>query len=71
MRLNADALVTDIRLWFQPLPGLTAAMARLGPALAGECGRGRAAVTAALTAPLAAATRFSDALGASLVRPGS
>jgi len=69
VRLNAEALVTEIRLWFRPLPGLTAAMARLGPALAGEHGRGRAVATTVLTAPLAAATRVSDALGVSLVRP--
>jgi hypothetical protein len=71
VRLNAEALITEIRLWFRPLPGLTAAMARLGPALAREHGRGRAVATAALTSPLAAVTRVSDALGVSLVRPNS
>jgi SnoaL-like domain len=67
VRLNAEALVTEITLWLRPLPGLTAVMARLGPALAREHGRGRAAAVTALTVPLAAATRAGEALAASLV----
>jgi hypothetical protein len=69
VRLNSAALVTDIRLWFRPLPGLTAVMSRLGPAYAREQGRGHAVAASLLTAPLAAVTRAGDALGARLVRP--
>jgi SnoaL-like domain len=71
VRLDGHALITEIRLWFRPLTGLTAVMARLGPALAREHGRGRGAAAALLASPLAAATRIGDALGVSLVRPDS
>lgn len=68
VRLDADALVTEIRLWLRPLPGLTAAMGRLGSELAREQSRTRGALLAALTAPLVAATRAGDRLAVSLVR---
>ncbi len=71
VRLDANALVTEIRLWFRPLPGLTAVMAKLGPKLVRPQGRLRAAAVAGLTAPLVAATRAGDALAVSLVRPRS
>lgn len=71
VRLNTDALITEIRLWFRPLPGLTAVMGRLGPELAGDQSRARPALVAGLTAPLVAATRTADALAVALVRPGS
>jgi hypothetical protein len=71
VRLGDDALVHEITLWFRPLPGLTAVMGALGPRLARERGRTRAALVAGLVAPLVAATRAGDALAVSLVRPGS
>lgn len=70
VRLDSEALITEIRLWFRPLPGLTAVMRKLGPALAREHGRGRSMVAAALAAPLAAAASMGDALAISIVRPG-
>jgi hypothetical protein len=70
VRLDGDGLVTEIRLWFRPMPGLAAVMGKLGPCLARERGRGRARLVAGLTAPLVAATRVGDVLAASLVRPG-
>src|SRR5215213_5216722 len=57
VRLGGDALVTEIRLWFRPLPGLTAVMGRLGPALAREHGRARAVAAKGLIAPMVAAAR--------------
>lgn len=69
VRLDDDALITEIRLWFRPLPGLAAVMGRLGPPLAREHGRARAALVTALTSPLTAATRVGDALGVALARP--
>ncbi len=71
VHLDGDALITDITLWFRPLPGLTAVLGRLGPELVRERSRGRAALIAGLTAPLVAATRISDALAVSLVQPDS
>ena len=70
VRLDDDALVREITLWFRPLPGLTAVMGRLGPHLARERGRARAALVGGLVAPLVAATRAGDALAVSLVRAG-
>lgn len=69
VRLDPNALITEIRLWFRPLPGLTAVMGRLGPALAREHSRARGVAVAGLTAPLTAATRAGDALAVHLVRP--
>lgn len=71
VRLDRNALIAEIRLWLRPLPGLTAVMGRIGPELAREQSRARAAVVAGLTAPLVAATRAGDALAVSLVRRGS
>lgn len=71
LRLDDDALVTEIRLWFRPLPGLTALMGRLGPELAREHSRAKAALVAGLSAPLVAATRVGDRLAVSLVRDGA
>lgn len=31
LRLDGDALITEIRLWFRPLPGLATVMGKLGP----------------------------------------
>lgn len=71
VRLGPDALISEIRLWFRPLPGLTAVMGRLGAQLARQHSRARAAAVAGLTSPLVAATRAGDALAVSLVRPGT
>jgi hypothetical protein len=71
VRLDDRALITELRLWFRPLPGLAAVTGRLGPELARARGggRGRTALVAAITAPLVAATRVGDAVAVPLVRP--
>jgi hypothetical protein len=69
VRLNDDALVTDITLWFRPMPGLAALMAELGPRLADT--RPKAAAVRAMTGPLAAITRTGDKVAVKLVRPGT
>jgi hypothetical protein len=71
VRLDDDARVTDVTLWFRPLPALTALMAGLGPRLAKKNGRARGAAAAAMTKPLAAMTRSGDKVAVKLVRPGS
>ena len=68
VRLNDDALVTEIRLWFRPLPGLATVMARLGPALVREQSPAKAALVGALAAPLVGMNRVADAVGVRLVR---
>ena len=69
VRLDDDALVTDITLWFRPMPGLAALMAGLGPRLADSPAK-KAAVKA-MTAPLAAMTRQGDKVAVKLVGPGA
>ncbi len=63
--------ITEITLFIRPLPGLTAVMAALGPALARRNGRSRfaAAVLRVMTAPLVAATRTGDRVGIKLALP--
>ena len=68
VRLNDEALITEIRLFVRPLPGLAAMMGSLGPALIGQRSRRRGALASALTAPLVRATRVGDAIGVRLLR---
>jgi hypothetical protein len=69
VRLDERAQVSEMTLFFRPLPGLTALTARLTPRLAAQVGRTRSLVVAALTRPVATATRAGDALGVRLVQP--
>lgn len=71
VRLDDEARITEIRLWFRPLPGLTALMRSIGPKLARETSRPRAAIVAGMTGPLVGATRMGDAAAVKLVRPSS
>jgi hypothetical protein len=61
--------ITEITLFIRPLPGLTAVMAALGPALARKNGRRTAGLLKVMTAPLVAATRSGDRLGIGLALP--
>jgi hypothetical protein len=67
VRLNDSALVTEITLWFRPLPGLTALLAALGPRLARRQSRPKAAATALMTRPLAAMTKSGDKVAVRLI----
>ena len=69
--LAEDGRIAGITLFIRPLPGLTAVMAALGPALARRNGRSNltAVMLRAMTAPLAAATRSGDRLGVGLALP--
>lgn len=71
VRLDDDARVTEITLWFRPLPGLTALMAGLGPRLARRQSRPKAAAAALMTRPLAAMTKSGDRIAVRLVKPDS
>jgi hypothetical protein len=68
VRLDDRASVTEMTMFFRPLPGLTALTAWLTPRLAAQRGRVRAVVVAAMTRPLAALTARTDALGVRLVQ---
>ena len=71
LTLDDQDKITEITLFIRPLPGLTAVMAALGPALARRNGRSRmtANVLRAMTAPLAAITRSGDRMGIKLALP--
>ena len=67
VRLDNQARVTEITLWFRPLPGLTALMAGLGPRLARRQSRSKAAAAALMTRPLAAMTKSGDRVAVKLI----
>lgn len=71
LTLDERDKIAGITLFIRPLPGLTAVMAALGPALARRNGRSRltANVLRAMTAPLVAATRSGDRVGIKLALP--
>ena len=71
LTLDDHDKIAEITLFIRPLPGLTAVMAALGPALARRNGRSRltANVLRAMTAPLAAITRSGDRMGIKLALP--
>jgi hypothetical protein len=67
VRLDERARVTEMTMFFRPLPGLTELTASLTPRLAPR--RARALVVAAMTRPVAVLTNRFDALGVRLVQP--
>ena len=67
VRLDDSARVTEITLWFRPLPGLAALTAALGPRLARRGGKGKAAAAALMTRPLAAMTKYGDKVAVRLI----
>jgi hypothetical protein len=71
LTFDEDDKITEITLFVRPLPGLTALMAALGPALALQNGRSRltAGLLKVMAAPLVAATRFGDRFGVRLALP--
>jgi hypothetical protein len=71
VRLDDAALITEMTIWFRPLPGLTALMAALGPKLAARQGRAKAALATLMTTPLAAGTKAGDRAAVRLIRPGA
>jgi len=57
MRVDRDGLITELTLFGRPLPGVTAVMAAIGPALLRRQGRPAMAYgVGAATRPLAAMT---------------
>jgi hypothetical protein len=68
IKLDDQARITDVTLWFRPLPGLTALLAALGPRLAGRQSRSKAAAATLMTRPLAAMTKHGDKAAVRLVQ---
>jgi hypothetical protein len=69
LTFNDSNEIAEITLFIRPLPGLTAVMAALGPALARKNGRRTGSLLKLMTAPLVAATRSGDRLGIGLALP--
>lgn len=71
LTLDDHGKIAELTLFIRPLPGLTAVMAALGPALARRNGRSRltANVLRVMAAPLAAVTRAGDRAGIRLALP--
>jgi len=71
LRFDRDGLITGLTLFGRPLPGVTAVMAAIGPALLRRQGRPVVArAVAAATKPLAAMTRLGEAHLVPLAEPG-
>jgi hypothetical protein len=71
VRLDDQARITEMTIWFRPLPGLTALLAGLGPMLAARQSRAKGVAAAVMTRPLAAMTRSGDRVAVRLVKPGT
>jgi hypothetical protein len=70
LRFDRDGLITELTLFGRPLPGVTAVMAAIGPALLRRQGRpAMARIVAAATNPLAAMTRLGEAHLVPLAEP--
>jgi ketosteroid isomerase-like protein len=69
MRLDADGRITELTVFFRPLPATAAALRRLGAGLGRRKGPRRAALISALTAPLVFMARTGDRAGVGLVKP--
>lgn len=67
--VDDDGKIAEITLFIRPLPGLTAVMTALGPALARRNGRRTAGLLRLMAAPLNAMTRSGDRVGIGLALP--
>jgi hypothetical protein len=71
VRLDDQARIVEVTLWFRPLRGLTRLTAGLAPRLAGRRGRGRAVLAAAGAGLLDFLTAVGEGPLLKLVRPRS
>ena len=69
MRLDADGRITEMTVFFRPLPATALALRRLGAGLGRRTGPRRATLISALTAPLVWMARTGDRAGVGLVNP--
>jgi len=71
LRFDRDGLITELTLFGRPVPGVTAVMAAIGPALLRRQGRpAMARAVGAATKLLAAMTRLGEAHLVPLAEPG-
>jgi hypothetical protein len=69
LRFDDAGQIRELTLWIRPLPGLTRLAAALGPRLARENSRTKAALVAAAARSLAFLTAIGDGPLVKLVRP--
>jgi SnoaL-like domain len=69
MRLDEDGKISELTVFFRPLPAIAVAMRLIGAGLGRRRSRARASVISALTRPLGLLTGVGDRIGVRLVRP--
>ena len=68
LRLDAEGKITEMTVFFRPLPSIAVAMRLIGTGLGLRRSRARAALISALVRPLELFTRVGDRIGAGLLR---
>jgi hypothetical protein len=71
LRFDEDGLIDELVLWIRPMPGIVRLAATLGPRLARQRSRPRAALVAAAARPLAWLTAIGDKPLVGLAKPRS
>ncbi len=69
IRLDENGKITEITVFFRPLPATAAAMRVIGSGLGRRKSAARGHVISALTQPLGLMTRVGDRVGVRLIRP--
>ncbi len=69
LRLGSDGSITEMTVFFRPLPATATALRLIGAGLGRRKSPLRAAVVSTLARPLGVMTRAGDGIGARLVRP--
>jgi hypothetical protein len=69
IRLDENGKITEITVFFRPLPAIAVAMRVIGSGLGRRKSAARGHLISALTQPLGLMTRVGDRVGARLVRP--
>ena len=69
LKLRPDGKISEMTVFFRPLPAAAAAMRVIGAGLGHRKSRLRGRTISALVAPLAFMTRIGDGLGVRLVKP--
>jgi hypothetical protein len=69
MRIDPSGKISELTVFFRPLPAIAVAMRLIGAGLAMRRSRARAALISALIRPLELLTRVGDRIGATLLGP--
>jgi SnoaL-like domain len=69
MRLDEDGRISELTVFFRPLPAIAVSARAIGAGLGVRSSRSRARVISALVGPLIPLTRVGDRIGARLIGP--